>query len=175
MLTKKHHPLIFFANLFIFFAAVLLHTSEIIDISIKNATPILLIPLLTAFSVFSESGAAAVTGFICGAFLDSVTSGAYCFNTAVLMLIGFSVSCAANSLFNRNVFAAAVLSLIASAVYFILVWLVFHAIGVSVQSSLLYLLSYALPSAIYTAVFIFPFYFLYKHFYNCVKTRKGVN
>lgn len=170
MLAKKHHPWIFIANVLIFFTLILIHTSEFIDISIKTATPLLLLPLLTAFSVFAPIGSAAAAGFVSGAFLDSVAGSTYCFNTIVFMLIGVFVSLVANNLFNKNIFAAAVLSLITSGAYYLLLWLCFHCIGASAENSIGYLLRYALPSAVYTAVFIFPFYFLYKYF-NKIKQQ----
>lgn len=170
MLEKKRHPGIFILNVLIFFILIIFHTSELVDISIKTATPLLILPLLTAFSLFEPIGASAVAGFISGAFLDSVADGSYCFNTVVLMLIGTFVSLFANNLFNKNIFAAAVLSVITSVIYYLLLWLFFHCFGTTVHSSLGYLLSYAFPSAVYSAVFIFPFYFLYRHF-NKLKTQ----
>lgn len=170
MLEKKSHPGIFFANVFIFFLLIIFHTSELFDISIKTATPLLLLPLLTAFAIFEPVGASAAVGFITGAFLDSVADGSYCFNTLVLMLIGAFVSLFANNLFNKNIFAAAVLSLITCVIYYVLLWISFHLFGRTVYDSLAYLLSYAFPSAVYSAVFIFPFYFLYRHF-NRIKTQ----
>lgn len=169
MLAKKHHPLIFIANVLIFFFVIFFHTSEVFNIGIKNATPLLLLPLLTAFSFFSGVGTAAVAGFVSGAFMDSVASHTHCFNTVVLMLVGVFVSLAADNLFNKNISAAAVLSLIASAVYYLLMWLFFHGIGNTVRDSLTYLLSYALPSAVYSALFIVPFYFIYRYFDRCRK------
>ena len=163
MLAKKHHPFIFIANVLIFFVVILFHTSQFVDISIKTATPMLLIPLLTAFSIFSGIGTSAVVGFISGAFIDSVAGQTYCFNTIVFMVMGVLVSLVASNLFNKNIFAAAVLSLITSGAYYLLLWICFHSIGVSAQNSLRYLLGYALPSAVYTAVFIFPLYFLALH------------
>ena len=164
MPEKKHHIGIFFANLFIFFVVIIFHTSEVFDISIKTATPILLLPLITAFAIFEPIGASAAVGFISGAFLDSVADGSFCFNTLIFMLIGAFVSLFANNLFNKNLFAAAVLSIITSTVYYLSLWATFHLFGASAYDSLGYLLVYALPSAVYSSVFIFPLYFLYRKF-----------
>lgn len=164
MLAKKRHPVIFTVNILLFFGVILFSGNDIIDISIKNATPLLLLPMLTAFSIFNSVTACALTGFITGALLDSVSSGTYCFNTIILMVLSVSVSLAANNLFNKNIRAAAALSLMTSFIYYIVYWLVFMAFGVEIQNSLIYLLEYGLPSAVYSAVFIFPFYFLYRHF-----------
>ena len=170
MLEKKSHPGIFFLNVLIFFLLIIFHTSEFINISIKTATPLLLLPMLTAFAIFEPFGVSAAVGFIIGAFLDSVADGSYCFNTLVLMLIGGFVSLFANNLFNKNIFAAAVLSLISCIIYYVLLWFSFHLFGRTVYDSLNYLLGYGFPSAVYSAVFIFPFYYLHRHF-NKIKTQ----
>lgn len=166
MLAKKRNPLIFIINIALFFVVILFHTSEIIDISIKNATPMLLLPLITAFSLFSPMGSALAAGFISGALIDSIAQSSYCFNTVVLILIAVTVNLIANNLFNKNLFSAVVLCLMTCGVYYLLIWIFFHLVGRSVEDSLGYLLSYALPSALYSAVFILPFYCLYKFLKN---------
>ncbi len=166
MPEKKHYPLIIFFNILLFSAVLIIHSVDVVDISIKGATPFLILPLLTAFSFFHTFAVSAVTGFICGAFMDSVASGSYCFNSLALMLIAAAVSLFSETLFNRNIFAAVVLSLIASAVYFVALWVVFHAINRSVQDSLWYLLGYGLPSAVYSAVFVIPLFYLYRFIDN---------
>ncbi|MBR2489255.1 MAG: rod shape-determining protein MreD [Clostridia bacterium] len=163
MLAKKHHPFIIIFNILIFAAAVILKPLESV-IAIKTATPMLILPLLTAFSIFGSVYQAAVAGFLTGACLDSISSGAYCFNTLTLMLTAVAVTVCANNLFNKNIRSAAVISLLVCAVYFILKWIVFHAVGADMADSMLYLLRYALPSALYSAVLIFPFFYLYRHF-----------
>lgn len=165
MLYKKKHPLIAFLTVFVFFAVIILNFSDGFSIiSIKTATPFIILPVLCAYSLFSDIKRAAFAGFITGACADSVTSGSYCFNTIALLIIGVGVCLAANNLFNKNIRAAAVLSLIVSVLYFGADWLIFHAIGFNMQHSLEFLFSFSLASAIYTSVFVIPFYFLFKHF-----------
>ena len=163
MLAKKHHPFIFLFNILIFAAAVTLNRAEMY-LSIKTATPMLILPLLTAFSVFGSVYSAALAGFLAGACLDSVTSDAYCFNSIVLVLLAVAIQLCANNLFNKNIRSAAVLSLLTAVFYFTLKWLFFFAFGSAIADSTLYLLKYALPSAVYSAVFIFPFFYLYRYF-----------
>lgn len=169
MLAKKHHPFIILFNILIFAAAVLLKPLES-AITIKNATPLLVLPLLCAFSIFSSVYSAAVVGFLTGACLDSLTSGAYCFNTLTLMLTAVAVTVCANNLFNKNIRSAAVISLLVSTTYFILKWLVFHAINATITDSMQYLLKFALPSAVFSAVLIFPFFYLYRYFSNVLNS-----
>ena len=124
----------------------------------------LILPLLCAFSIFSNMEGVVIAGLISGIMLDSVASGTYCFNAIALVILGVLVSLLSGNLFNKNIRAAVALSLIVCCLYFTAYWLLFNAFGVGIENSLIYLLEYALPSATYSAVFIIPFYYLYKHF-----------
>lgn len=166
METKKRHPGLAIISFLLFFFAFIIHYNDTIDISIKNAVPIIILPLLTAFAMFSSPAVSATVGLIIGICMDGAASGALCFNAAVLMLAAVLVSVSANNLFNRNIRSALLLSVIVSLFYFVLRWVFFYAFTLSARDNLTYLLSYAFPSVIYTNIFIFPFYFLYKRFYN---------
>lgn len=139
-----------------------------IDLSIKNATPFTVLALLTAYALFSSPTRSAVIGLAVGVFLDSTSGGTYCFNSVTLMLIALFVCLTANNIFNKNLKASLVISLLAAVSYFVLYWAVFHIIGCSLRESLTYLFNYGLPSAIYTAVFILPFYYLFKFFQKLI-------
>ena len=162
MTAKKNTFLKAIITIALFFAVILFHTSEIIDISIKNATPMLLLSLLTAFSFYSSMYASVIAGLISGALIDSVAQSGYCFNTIIMLVIAVAVNVIANTLFNKNIFAAFALSLLVCALYYIALWLCFHLINRTMEDSLIYLFSYALPSAVYSSVFILPFYYFYK-------------
>lgn len=168
MQTKKRHPWINLISFLLFFFAFIIHYTDIIDIGIRNAEPLIILPLLTAFSMFGGVGVSAAVGLITGIFMDSSASGAVCFNAAVLMLSAAMVSVLSERLFNRNIRSAVLLCLLTSLFYFLLRWLCFYSFGIGPQDNLTYLLSYAFPSILYTAVFIFPFYFIYRHFYRLI-------
>lgn len=170
MRTKKRHPWINVISFLLFFFAFILHYTDIIDISIKNAQPLIILPLLTAFSMFNGVGVSAAVGLTVGIFMDSSASGTVCFNAAVLMISAAMASVLSERLFNRNIRSAVLLCVLTSLFYYLLRWACFYAFGVSPQDSLTYLLSYAFPSILYTAVFIFPFYFLYKYFHKLINT-----
>lgn len=161
---KKRHVGILLLNILIFFLPLLFYYSGILTLSIKGATPLLVLPILTAFSFFHTPLCCAGVGLACGIFMDACALGSYCFNAIILLLIGAFVSLTSSNLFNKNIRSAVVLSLTTSTIYFVMLWLVFHTDGVTLTDSLLYLLKYALPSAIYTALFIIPFYYLLRHF-----------
>lgn len=164
MLAKKHHPFVVLINILVFIFVLFFDSNPFIDISIKNAAPLLALPLITGFSIFSSPKRSAVAGFFIGAVTDSIAMKSYCFNALLFLSLGVGISLAANNLFNKNVRAATALSLITAVIYYTSYWLCFMAFGVGMKNSLIYLLGYALPSAIYSAVFIFPFFYLYRHF-----------
>lgn len=146
----------------IFFVIIILHLSSAVDISIKNAVPFTVLPLLVAYSVFSTPLKSFFVGLVCGICVDSVAVGAYCFNTLCLMLTALIVCLTANNLFNKNIWAALVISLITAVIYFILNWAIFYMPALKAEENLTYILSYAFPSAVYTALFILPFYYLFR-------------
>ena len=162
MIAKKSNPWIFILNIVLFMIILFFDINTKVDISIKNATPLLIIPLFAAFSVFSSLQSAVVTGLLAGAMLDSVSAGSYCFNTISLLIMGAVVNLAANNLFNKNMRGVAALTLITAVLYFTAYWLSFYAFKVGMKNSLIYLMSYGLPSAFYSSAFIFPFYWIYK-------------
>ncbi len=162
----KKHPFIFTFNILIFFFAILFFYTDSLSLSINGIYPLLIIPILTAFSLFHSPIRCAVAGLLCGIFMDACMVGSYCFNAIILLCIGVFVAVSSNNFFNKNIQSATVLSLITSSVYFVLQWIFFHTYHVSVTDNLMYLFKYAFPSAVFTAVFIYPFYYLYKHFHK---------
>ena len=100
--------------------------------------------------------------FIYGMFMDTVASGTVCFNTLALTFVMLVCGVLITYFFNRNVSAIIVLGFIGSAGYFILKWFfLFLLRGVAGQEY--YLFSFAIPSAIYTTIFIIPFYYIGKY------------
>ncbi|MBQ2266402.1 MAG: hypothetical protein II342_03270 [Clostridia bacterium] len=150
-------------NVMIFFVFSLLHYSNILSFKIFGAGTILLIPLLVAFSLWHSPIACAIAGMLSGIILDSSAQGSYCFNAIILLLIGVFVSVTSNTLFNKNLPSAIVISFICSVIYYLMQWVIFHTFSEGVHYSLTFLLEISLPSAILTALFIFPFYYLYKY------------
>ncbi len=163
-MNKKKHPVVSTLKILIFFFAVLLYYSSSLNLTVKGITPLLILPIITAFSLFHSPLVCAFSGLLCGIFMDACAVGSYCFNAIVLMVIGVCVSVASNNLFNKNIQSATVLSLITGTLYFCLLWAFFHTDNVTMKDSFIYLLNYAFPSMLFSAVFILPFYYLYKYF-----------
>ena len=164
MLRKKFRPFIAILIFLIFFTVIVLDSTVFSYLTIKTAALFLPLPLLIAYSFFGNIKKVSIVGFLVGACADSVANGSYCFNTVMLMLIATAVCLLANTLFNKNIHAILVMSLLFTVFYFSTNWLVFGFFGNTPQLSMKLLLGYSLPSAIYTAVFILPFYFVFKYF-----------
>ena len=166
MLYKKSYPKIALFNLLIFAVLVIVQSSGVLPLRIKQATPLYILGLLVAYCVFSSVKYSALAGFLVGAVLDSTAAEGYCFNTITLTLLGVAVCLCANNLFNKNILAASVMSLLSSFIYFGTNWLIFNAFDISLSSGIEFLFHFSLPSAIYSAAFVVPFFYIYKHFDN---------
>ena len=163
-MTKKRHSGISAAIILMFFLSLTLFSGSGINLSIFGAYPLLYLSLLTAFSGYSSLSRSAAAGLICGIVLDSVTLGSYCFNAVCLMLLAVLAHLLTERVFNRNLKATVFLCLLISIIYYMFYWLFFIAFSLSFSSNLEYLLKFALPSSIYTAFTVIPFYFIFKHF-----------
>lgn len=163
-MQKNNKWLLLSANILLFFFVIIFTISGVVDISIKNATPLVLITLVTAFSIFNSVGKSVFAGLVTGACLDSVQVGSYCFNTISFVLLAVLVYLIANNLFNKNIQSALTLSLIVSVLYFVAKWGIYFTVNLNMKDSAEYFLGYALPSAVYSSVFILPFFYLYRFF-----------
>ncbi|MEE0947017.1 MAG: rod shape-determining protein MreD [Acutalibacteraceae bacterium] len=152
------------------FVLFIFHYTSLIDVTVRTASPFILLPLCVAVSMYYGEFTGLIFGLVCGIFCDSVSSGTVCFNTLILMLLGFFIGILAKNIFNRNFPAALVLSLIACATYFLIKWCVFYLSG-DVEGKVYYLLWFLAPSAFYTALFIIPFYYFEKWIHGELKKK----
>lgn len=150
-------------NVFIFFIVTIVYCSGAAPLTIANATPFTVLPLLVGYSIFSTTGKSAIAGLLCGICVDAVAAKAVSFNAIILMLTAVFVCLFANNFFNKNIKSALVMSILSSVIYFVLNWLLYY-ISSDVKDSTTFLMNYALPSAIYTAVLIIPSFYLYRYF-----------
>ncbi len=154
---------IFAFNVIIFFTFSMLPHSSFINIKLFDISVSFIIPLLVAFALHHSPIAAAIAGVLSGIIMDSAAAGSYCFNAIILLIIGTFVAVSSNTLFNKNIPSAAVISLLSTSFYYVAQWIFFHAFHDGINQSLTFLLRHSLPSAILSAIFIFPFYFLYTY------------
>lgn len=138
-----------------------LRYSGIATFKIGEAVPILLLPVMLSISIFFSENAALLAGLFCGMLMDSAAADTSCFNTIFFVLSATLCSVLANRFFNRNLKSAVCLSALLSLAYFFFKYLIlFVPAGITVGYN--YFATYLIPSAVYTAVWIIPFYFLQK-------------
>lgn len=129
-------------------------------LKIGNASPFLFVAGIVCVAFYYDARLGFIAGLISGIFCDAVASQPSAFNTIALAIIGFASGVLVQYYINKNIFSALALSGVASAVYFFADW--FVSFVKDSPDSFELLLFYALPSAVYSALFIIPFYFFGK-------------
>lgn len=147
-------------NFLLFFMLYIMHYCGIFNIAIIGANPLSPLALLVAVCMFCSEGTAAFAGFTIGIFMDAVSADSSFLYTATFLICGVGTSLIVHYYFNNNIRSAIALCLISCVFVFLARWLCFYCFGKSLTESLEYLLRFALPSVIYTAIFIIPFYYL---------------
>jgi rod shape-determining protein MreD len=143
----------------------LFHYTGLIDITIKGASPIILLPITVAVAMFYGELTGLLFGLCCGFAMDAVAASTSVFNTLAFMFIGFIAGLLAKRIFNRNLPAAITRTLIIEIGYFGTKWLM-NAIIPDVQGKVHYLLWNLTPCAVYTLIFIIPLYCLEKRLHK---------
>lgn len=157
---KRRRFIAAFINTLLLLLAFLLRYSGA-TLSIGNATPVLLLPITVSVSIFFGGNASLLSGIFAGVLMDSAAADTSCFNTVFFVLAATAGSMLSSRFLNRNLKAAVCLSVGVSFAYFFIKYLVFFAFrGVAVNYD--YFILYLIPSVVYTAVWIIPFYFLQK-------------
>lgn len=127
--------------------------------NIGLAVPVLAIGFTVSVSFYFGEFHGAIWGLIAGMCFDALSSKT-CFSTITLAMIGLVVGLLITYVFNRNLGALAVLMIISSAAYFI-ADIITNAIFIY-DISADYVLSYSLPSFVYTAVMGIMISFIYR-------------
>ena len=150
-----------FVNIFLICAITALRYSSVATFKIGNATPVVLLPLVVAIAMFFGDNASILAGLLSGILMDGFSSDSSCFNTLFFVVMSAICNLLSNLFLNRNIKAAVYLSALVSTLYFFVKYLVFFVFrGISVNYD--YFMLYLIPSLVYTAIFIIPFYFLEK-------------
>lgn len=165
MNIRKKRFIAAFVNILVLCFAFFLRYSGTGILNIGGAVPLILLPIAISITVFYSENVALVTGIIVGVFMDSVSADSSIFNT-LFMIIGCVVcNLLSARFFNRNLKSALCLSACMSFLYFSLKYIIFFAFsGVLVNYD--YFTLSLIPSAVYTSVWILPFYFLNKKLSN---------
>lgn len=131
------------------------------SLKIGNAVPVMSVAAVVTVAFYYGEWWGFTAGILSGIFADAVTSGSYCFNAVMLLLIGLCSGILLRKYLNRNIFSALTLSGVANGIYFLISGMFFLANNGAFQGAE-YLLLHSLPSAVYSALFIIPFYFIGK-------------
>lgn len=168
-MTKKSERIFAIGvNFLLFLILAFAHNTGFRPFSIGKANPFSVFALLIAFCMFASEWSSCFAGLFLGIFMDAVSANGSIFYTVAFFIVALFVTVSSRHLFNNNIRAAVVICLICSVVLFGARWLLFYAFNLPVNESMGFLLKASLPSAIYTTVFIIPFYYferaLFKYF-----------
>ncbi len=145
----------------LFFILFMISFTEVLPLRIGNAYPFPIIAAVITVSYYYGEWTAFYSGLIVGIFADAVMAESLIANTLTLSVIGCLSGFLLRFYMNKNIFSVAFLSLCGAAFFFTARWIsYFSAIGFN--DSLTYLLFFALPSGLYSALFIFPIFYLGK-------------
>ncbi len=145
----------------LFLLLYLVTYTEILSLRIGNATPIPLIAATVVVAFYHGTWVGFTAGLLTGIFMDAVASGTVCFNTIIMMIIGCVAGALTTYMMNKNIFSVGILSIGSCLLYFICRWLFFYFITGNTEAHI-YLIIHAIPSAIYSALFIIPLFFIGK-------------
>ncbi len=148
-------------NILIILLLTVFRYSSLATFKIGEAVPIVLLPAVIAVSMFFGDNASLLAALLTGFLMDSMSADSSWYNTVFFVLAAAVCNFLSSRFLNRNLKAAAYITVIVSLVYFFLKYLIFFVFGgISVNYD--YFLLYLIPSVVYTSAFIVPFYFLEK-------------
>ncbi len=166
MTDRKKTLLLGVINAAMFVVLILFHYNGVYTIKLGQANPLVVLSLLVAISMFSSELTSALTGFAVGIFMDSVASTPQGFHAILFFIIGLGVSLTVRHLFNNNIMSSIALCVISGTIYYISRWIIDLAFSLLFTESLSYFIRFALPSVLYTTVFIVPLYYLERYLFN---------
>lgn len=145
-------------TLLFFLTAAVQHTAGVIP-AVFGAKAMVLIPLTVAVAVHEKSMAGLAFGVLAGALWDFASVRGDGFFAVVLAAVGFLCSSAVTYLMRKNILTALILTGGAVGLTNVVYWLLFiqHK-GYEGAASVLF--TFYLPSALYSLLFIFLYYYL---------------
>ena len=148
-------------GLFIIVAVVsaLIQNTPGFRLSLGALSPMLLIPFVVCVAMYERSLTGLAYGVLAGTLWDFGTTGADGMYTLMLATIGFTVGIIITFYVRNRLFSAFVLTLISSAAVSIAYWMLF-VLRKGYEGTWVILLSRFLPLAVYTALFVFIYYYL---------------
>lgn len=162
MKTIKHTSSFYIWASVLGFLLFLLDSTSMLSLRIGNAKPQLLIPLLIAVAMAAKEWIGLIFGASFGILLDTIGAETLSFNMIMLTVIGCGCGLLCAHFVNDNIFAALTLSFFANLFYFFVRWFFFYVCA-DKGEVFSYLWRYVVPTVIYNALFIIPFYLLMKY------------
>ncbi len=153
--------------LVIFFVAMLQNTPHLFP-TIFGSHAFLLIPLVVCIAMFERDLASTLMGIFAGALWDVSAAWGDGFNAIFLMLIATIVGLLINYLMRNNLSSAMLLGGVSIIAYTIIHWFIFIVCR-GIDGAFKLLLTFYLPSAIYTFLFVPVFYIIMRSFLQKLK------
>ncbi len=153
--------------LLIFFVAILQNTPHLFP-AVFGAHAFLLIPLVVCIAMFERDLASTIMGIFAGALWDVYAAWGDGFNAMFLMLIATIVGLLINYLMRNNLSSAMLLGGVSIIAYIVIHWFIFIVCR-GIAGAFKLLLTFYLPSAIYTVVFVPVFYIIMRTFLQKLK------
>lgn len=163
-IEKYHHNLYYLLAL-LFFGLFLLQRIPFLSLKIATATPCLLLPALLVTACFLREWTGFWAGLLSGIALDTVVNGSNIFNTLTLTVLGVAAGLIFRFFMNRNIKAIIIAGGAFSFIYYLLKWFFLDLLSGDASWAAL-LFKYHIPSALYTALFTIPLFFLVRWLCN---------
>lgn len=135
--------------------------SSAFSLKIANASPMPMVALVAVIAFYHGEWVGFSTGLVFGIFCDAVAGNTMCFNTVILMLIGCAAGVLVTQILNKSLYSLIMLTLFMSGIYFLMKYVFFY-LAQGNPDATRYLIFYAVPSAVYTAIFSVPIYYIGK-------------
>ncbi len=160
MFREQRRSYVYYSTVALILAAVyFIQSSTPLIPEIFGVRPNAAFVLLLVFAMFGGEWAGILGGLALGIATDVISSAPDGFNALFMMLAGLVAALLSIYLFNRRLPAAMVLVGCGSAVYYIVLWAV-SVLPHGFDVAWLHLVRYSLPSALYSFLFVFPFWWI---------------
>ena len=154
---RQHGYLYYTACCLVLLAAFLLQSAGLFP-ALRGVRPLLMVALVCALSVLHGVGAAFAFGLTGGVLCDLVSSAPDGFHAIAMSLLALAISLLVEYLFNQRLITVGLLSLGGCALYYLALFL-FVELPKGYEGVAAYLWKASLPGALYTWLFVLPFYF----------------
>ena len=153
----------------IFLSAVLYHSGFIPDIG--SASAMIMAPLCVSIAIHEKSIPSMAFGMLCGALWDLGVTQADGFYTVMMTAAGFICSSLSKFIVRKNLLSCLALTFLSVSLCSISYWGNFYLIK-GYEGAWGLLLSYYLPSVIYTLVFGAVYYYITAYIVRNTKEKK---